>query len=98
MKMTGGKQTSSFRAQIVHSHSHWGKSKIVLLVKRVRVDSLSNCELMIGKSKLVHQQHVCGFDPGQNTQISFLASTGIFLCFPVVPVRICRSIRFNGTL
>lgn len=62
-----------------------GRSNIVLLVKRVHVDSLSNCELMIGESRLVRQQHVCGFDPRtKNTQIRFLASqrwyTSMFSC------------------
>ena len=53
------KPTPSFRARIIHSHSHGGeKSKTVLLVKKVQVDSLSNCELMIGESTFVHQQHV----------------------------------------
>lgn len=31
---------------------------MVLLVKRVHVDSLSNCELIIGDARFVHQQHV----------------------------------------
>lgn len=31
---------------------------MVLLVKRVHVDSLSNCELIIGEARFVHQQHV----------------------------------------
>ena len=51
-------------------------------------DSLSNSELMIGESRLVHQQQHCVFDPGQhnkNTHISFSASTGrlydLFLLF-----------------
>lgn len=52
----------------------------------------------------------CGFDPGlkkqkkqkktktKYIQISFSASTGIFLCFPVVPARICRGVRLYGPL
>lgn len=52
--------------------------------------SLSNCELMIGGSRLVHQQHIC--DPGQNTQICPRSALVHFLCFPVVPGRVCRFI------
>jgi len=62
IKMTGGnKLLPSGHKSFTVSHCG-GKKKeqnsLVLLEKRVHVDSLSNCELMIGESRLVHQQHV----------------------------------------
>lgn len=53
------------------------QNSLVLLVKRVHVDSLSNCELMIGKSRLfLQQQYVASaLDKKKTTQISLLAST-----------------------
>lgn len=67
-----------------------------MLVKRVHVDSLSNCELMIGESRRVHQQHVAlTLDI---TSVSLPLSTGLLLCFPVVPIRICRGVRLYRPL
>lgn len=57
--MTGGnKRLPSGHKSFTATVTGGKKSKIVLLVKRVHVDSLSNCELMIGESRLVRQQHV----------------------------------------
>lgn len=57
--------TNSSQPQSLEDES---KGSLVLLVKRVHFDSLSNCELIIGESRLVFTA-ACGFDPGQQNQI-----------------------------
>jgi len=59
--MSGGnKLLPSGHKSFTVSHCGGGgeQNSLVLLEKKVHVDSLSNCELMIGESRLVHQQHV----------------------------------------
>lgn len=63
VKMTEGSKClpsghKSFTATVTEGGrvGEGAQNSLVLLVKRVHVDSLSNCELMIGKSRLFFQQ------------------------------------------
>lgn len=63
VKMTEGSKRlpsghNSFTATVTEGGGvgEGAQNSLVLLVKRVHVDSLSNCELMIGKSRLFLQQ------------------------------------------
>lgn len=93
--MTAGKQTSSFRAQIIHSHSG-EKSKHSFAGKE------GTCWFpfqLWAYDWRVQTSAACVYVAltlDTNTQISFSA---ILLCFPVVPVWICcTSVRLYGPL
>lgn len=57
MKMAGG-NTSSFRAQIIHSHSQWRVRVWFDWKREYMVIPFPTFELMIGGSRLVRQQYV----------------------------------------
>lgn len=71
---------------------------MVLLVKRVHVDSLFNCELIIGESRLVHQQQHVALTLDQTLRSVFFSLRRQTLCFSVVPVWVCHGVGLYGSL
>ena len=72
---------------------------MVLLVKRVHVDSLSNCELMTGESRLVHQQQYVALTLDKTPRsvpwpaladfmFSCCSSLGLRQCFALLVARV----------
>lgn len=66
-------------------HGGEKQTSLVLLVKRVHVDSLSNCELMIGAARLVHVASALGETPTSGSRPALAGFT--FSCSSLRPSR-----------